>query len=117
MALVEALSQSDLPWATLGAGSNLLVPDPGIGAWYSSSTRISTTYKSRRSRGPGGVRLVAGAGLSLSRLAVHAADLGLSGLEFACGIPGSVAGGVRMNAGAHSGCMAEVCGWTARRES
>ena len=107
-ALVEVLSGSDLPWATLGAGSNLLVPDGGYRGVILKLDEDFHYVQEPEEQRAGRVRLVAGAGLSLSRLAVHAADLGLSGLEFACGIPGSVAGGVRMNAGAHSGCMADV---------
>ena len=49
-----------------------------------------------------------GAGLPAARLAAHVAEAGLSGLEFACAIPGSVGGSVAMNAGAHGSCMADV---------
>jgi UDP-N-acetylmuramate dehydrogenase len=52
--------------------------------------------------------LEAGAGSRLPHLARQAAALGLSGLEFAVGIPGTVGGGVIMNAGAHGSCMADV---------
>ena len=56
---------------------------------------------------PGG-RVRAGAGISLARLAVFAAEAGLSGLEFAHGIPGSLGGAVFMNAGAYGGEMRDV---------
>ena len=49
------------------------------------------------------------AGVTMSRAAVFAANLGLSGLEFAHGIPGSVGGGVYMNAGAYGGEICQVC--------
>ena len=49
------------------------------------------------------------AGVTMSRAAVFAANLGLSGLEFAHGIPGTVGGGVYMNAGAYGGEICQVC--------
>ena len=49
------------------------------------------------------------AGVTMSRAAVFAANLGLSGMEFAHGIPGSVGGGVYMNAGAYGGEIAQIC--------
>ena len=49
------------------------------------------------------------AGVTMSRAAVYAAKLGLSGLEFAHGIPGTVGGGVYMNAGAYGGEFCQVC--------
>jgi UDP-N-acetylmuramate dehydrogenase len=50
-----------------------------------------------------------GAGATMTRAAVFAANLGLSGLEFAHGIPGTVGGGVYMNAGAYGGEICQVC--------
>jgi UDP-N-acetylenolpyruvoylglucosamine reductase len=61
-----------------------------------------------RKQDDGRVCLVAGAAAVLARLSAVAADRGLSGLEFACGIPGTVGGGVIMNAGAHGVCLAAV---------
>ena len=52
--------------------------------------------------------MTAGAGMTLADLAKGTACLGLSGLEFACGIPGTVGGAVFMNAGAYDGEMAEI---------
>ena len=63
----------------------------------------------------GGIKLVEGsrlrvmAGVTMSRAAVFAANHGLSGLEFAHGIPGTVGGGVYMNAGAYGGEMSGIC--------
>jgi UDP-N-acetylmuramate dehydrogenase len=109
-ALTEALHLLDdagVPWAVLGAGSNLLVPDSGFRGVVLKLDDEFHYIEDPHERA-GRVTLVAGAGLPLSRLAVYVADMGLSGLEFSCGIPGSVGGGVFMNAGAHSGCMADV---------
>ena len=86
----------------LGNGSNLLVGDKGyrgvvirLGEGFS---RISVQ----------GERLTAGAGAPLGSVAKEALSAGLTGLEFASGIPGTVGGAVRMNAGAYGGEMSGV---------
>ena len=88
----------------LGAGTNVLAPDDGIrglviclkdcldGMEQLSDTRI---------------RIMGG--VTMTRAAVYACNLGLSGLEFAHGIPGTVGGGVCMNAGAYGGEICQVC--------
>jgi UDP-N-acetylmuramate dehydrogenase len=106
-AAVHLVSDAGVPWAVLGAGSNLLVPDPGYRGIVVKLDEEFHYVEAPIERA-GRVRLVAGAALPLSRLAVFAADAGLSGLEFSCGIPGSVGGGVYMNAGAHAWCVADV---------
>ena len=88
----------------LGNGSNLLVSDRG-------TDRFVVKLSGRLERGD--VRevnqqLVDWGGGSLSKLAVAALDRGLSGLEFAQGIPGSVGGGVYMNAGAYGGEISKI---------
>ncbi len=111
-ALVQVLAvlrDAAIPWAVLGAGSNVLVSDGGFpGALVTLDEGFHFVEAPRELPGTSDVRVVAGAGLPLTRLASHLADLGLSGLEFGCGIPGSVGGAVAMNAGAHGGCMADV---------
>lgn len=84
----------------LGNGSNLLVSDKGYDAVVVDTSALD------RLEAVGENTIYAESGVLLSRLAAFAADLGLSGLEFASGIPGSVGGAVRMNAGAYGG---EVC--------
>lgn len=88
----------------LGAGTNVLAPDEGIRGLViclkdclSGMEQISET----------GIRVMAG--VTMARAAVYASNLGLSGLEFAHGIPGSVGGGVYMNAGAYGGEIKDVC--------
>ncbi|HZK48430.1 MAG TPA: FAD-binding protein, partial [Thermoleophilia bacterium] len=108
IAAVRLLSDADVPWVVLGGGSNFLVPDSGYRGVVLKLDHHFHYVEEPEDADASSAWLVAGAGLPLSRLAVHVADLGLSGLEFACGIPGSVGGGVCMNAGAHSGCMADV---------
>ncbi len=85
----------------LGNGSNLLVSDKGCDAVI-----IDTSAMDQLTAVEGESAIYADSGVLLSRLANFAADRDLSGLEFASGIPGSVGGAVRMNAGAYGG---EVC--------
>ena len=88
----------------LGAGTNVLAPDEGVKG-------VIICLKDALS----GMELVddnhirVAAGVTMTRAAVFAANHGLSGLEFAHGIPGSVGGGVYMNAGAYGGEICQVC--------
>lgn len=102
------LEDAGAPWTVVGSGSNLLVAEQGYpGVVLKLDGALS--YVDGPYTGDGGqVRLVAGAALSLPRLATLAADRGLSGLEWACGIPGSLGGGVAMNAGAHGGSLGQA---------
>ncbi len=86
----------------LGNGTNVLFPDEGIDAV------VVVTTEMKDIRREDDASLVADAGASLSRLATEAWRAGLTGLEFAHGIPGSVGGGVVMNAGAYDGSLADV---------
>ena len=100
--LVEELRKSGEQWFVLGGGSNLLVSSEGF-----PGTVIRMTQMINIENPEPGI-LVADAGARLPHLAKHAASLGLSGLEFAVGIPGTVGGGAVMNAGAHGSCIANV---------
>lgn len=91
-----------LPWFVLGLGSNLLVRDKGI---RGVGIRLGGDFKSWRAEG---VKIQAGAAVALADLSRGAACLGLTGLEFACGIPGSLGGAVFMNAGAYDGELSRV---------
>ena len=86
----------------LGNGTNVLFPDEGLDAVV-----IATGEMKELRRGDGD-ELLADAGVSLARLATFAWQEGLTGLEFAHGIPGSLGGGVVMNAGAYDGTLADV---------
>ena len=87
----------------LGCGSNLLVKDSGIdGVVISTEKLLGITPV-----GDSGL-IYCGAGIKLNELCVFAQKQGLSGLEFAYGIPGSVGGAVYMNAGAYGGEMKDV---------
>lgn len=88
----------------LGAGTNVLAPDAGLRGLViclkdclEGMERLDDTT----------IRVAAG--VTMTRAAVFAANLGLGGLEFAHGIPGTVGGGVYMNAGAYGGEICQVC--------
>ena len=87
----------------LGNGSNILFPDEGL----PDLLLLSTEKLQKIFLLPDGA-VYAEAGVSLSRLAAFACEQGLTGLEFASGIPGTVGGGLRMNAGAYGGEMKDV---------
>lgn len=84
----------------LGAGTNVLAPDEGL------DRLVICTKAMSQLKDLGDGRIEAQCGVPLARLASFARDLGLTGLEFAHGIPGSVGGGIYMNAGAYGG---ELC--------
>ena len=91
-----------LPVTVIGHGSNLLVLDGGIRGL------VICIGRNMRKITRNGNILTAQAGAMLGSVAMEAADSGLSGLEFASGIPGTAGGGVTMNAGAYDGEMSQV---------
>src|SRR5581483_827758 len=91
--LLERLNRSALPYFVLGGGRSLLIRDGGI-----AGVVIHLKHLNRiETAGPAG--LTAQAGAPYPKLSLFAAERGLSGLEFAVGIPGTVGGAVAMNAG------------------
>jgi len=102
---VQVLNQNHYPYFILGRGTNLLVQDAGMRAVAIS---MEEGFSQVECTDPSGT-VRAGAGLRLSRLLRFCLKHSLSGLEFIAGIPGSVGGALRMNAGTHAGEMAEVC--------
>lgn len=87
----------------IGNGSNLLVPDEGLDRLIIATGRMQKLEIQGEPK-----HMVAAAGVPLAKLADYACKLGLSGLEFAHGIPGTVGGGLYMNAGAYGGEMSQV---------
>lgn len=105
--LAEVLKVSallDVKPAILGAGTNILAPDEGISGLVIC---LKDCFDGIERLDAHRIRVMAG--VTMTRAAVYAANLGLSGLEFAHGIPGSVGGGVFMNAGAYGGEICQVC--------
>lgn len=102
--LLRAANAQQIEVFLLGRGSNLLVPDEGVdGLVISLGTDAWATFEPRADG-----RVWVGAGLRLKNLCGLAAKAGLSGFEFLEGIPGSVGGALRMNAGAMGGWMFDV---------
>ncbi|WP_124727708.1 UDP-N-acetylmuramate dehydrogenase [Staphylospora marina] len=91
-----------LPWTVIGRGSNLLVRDGGIRGVV---IKLDEGFNHLRIEG---TRVTVGGGYSTILLASVTAKKGLSGLEFAGGIPGNVGGAVYMNAGAHGSEISRV---------
>ncbi len=87
----------------LGSGTNVLAPDEGL-----PGVVIRTRSLNKIRRNPDGT-ITAQSGATLARLAGFALEQSLTGLEFAQGIPGTVGGGLMMNAGAYDGQMSLVC--------
>lgn len=96
------LNMVGVPYFVVGNGSNLLVNDIGYqGVILQIGPKMSGIAVK-------GTRIAAKAGARLSQVAQEAMEHGLTGLEFASGIPGTVGGGVMMNAGAYGGEMSQV---------
>jgi len=97
-AVVKYCHERSLPFFVIGRGSNLLVRDGGV-----RGVVICLAHASFSRIDIAGERLHCGAGAKLKAVAVEAKRSGLSGVEFLEGIPGSVGGALRMNAGAMGG--------------
>lgn len=111
MELMKFAYSKRFPVFFLGGGTNLLVRDGGIrGIVVNISQGLGGVSWHEEAGGDGEaqVKCVAGAGVKLSKLAGVAEERGLSGLEFATGIPGTLGGALLMNAGAYGGEMKDV---------
>lgn len=136
--LIAELGNLDIPWRVIGAGSNVIIPDDGLNfvlirlgnefarviplvsgadegagpqtlfqrAIIATSKLASELTKSAKQKSP--LPVCAFGGTSLMGLSRRVTEAGLSGLEFAAGIPASVGGAVFMNAGAHGNSISEV---------
>jgi len=101
-AALDIIRRRQVPWFVLGKGSNTLVTDKGIrGVVIKLGEQFDTVRFD-------GETVHAGASYSFVRLSWEAAKKGLTGLEFAGGIPGTVGGAVYMNAGAHGSDVSRI---------
>ena len=100
-AVLAVCKKADIPWYVIGNGSNLLVSDEGYPGVIISTEKFDKLEIE-------GNTVTAGAGVILSKVANMAHKSGLTGLEFAAGIPGSVGGACVMNAGAYGSEMKHV---------
>jgi len=100
-AVLRLVQKHNLSLLVMGNGSNLLVRDKGIRGMVLKTSGLKDVVRE-------GNKVRAGAGMLLGALAQKTAGWGLSGLEFASGIPGTVGGAVVMNAGAYGGEMVQI---------
>ena len=100
--VVSLCRNMNIPLHVIGNGSNILVGDDGVDGVVLALFNTFSDYEIKDNV------ITAQAGMSLIKLAVIALREGLTGLEFASGIPGSVGGAVYMNAGAYDGQMKDV---------
>lgn len=100
--VLALVNEYKLPLTILGNGSNVLVQDKGIRGVVVKFARPMAEIRHE------GTRIIAGAGALLKDVSEAAAQSSLTGLEFACGIPGSIGGAIFMNAGAYDGEMKNV---------
>jgi len=104
-ALAGVLATTRLPLLVVGRGSNLLVADAG---WPGVVLHLGQRFRATR---VDGTELEAGGAMPLPGLAARSAAASLGGMAFAVAIPGTVGGGVRMNAGAHGTELADRLVW------
>lgn len=100
--IVSLCIEREIPYYIIGNGSNLLVGDKGFRGV------IIQIFKNMREIRIDGETVTAQAGALLSKVAAAAYEAGLTGFEFASGIPGTLGGAVRMNAGAYGGEIRQV---------
>jgi UDP-N-acetylmuramate dehydrogenase len=100
--LLHFANKNGIQFVVVGNGTKLLVGDKGIDGIVVKMCGCFDDVQVK------GATMTAGAGCLLPRVSKLAADQGLSGLEFAIGIPGTVGGGVFMNAGAHGSSISEI---------
>lgn len=100
--LLNLLSSSKTPWVVLGEGSNTIVYDQGI------KGVVVSTKKLKKFEIVEETKVLAESGVILGTILNKTIKAGLTGIEFAAGIPGTVGGGIFMNAGANNGEIKDV---------
>lgn len=100
--VINIAKENDIKYTVIGNGSKLLIKDGGIRGIVIKFMNNMSQYNIHENI------VTANAGVSLPLLAVKCKESGLTGLEFACGIPASLGGAVYMNAGAYNSEMANV---------
>lgn len=99
--IIKLCKEHGIPYYVMGNGSNLLVKDGGIRGIMIKLIKLNEVKVEEN-------KIITGSGISLKDISTIALNNGLSGFEFACGIPGSVGGAVTMNAGAYNGEISHV---------
>lgn len=104
IAIAQTCKENDIPLRVLGFGSNILVADTGLRGVVMRFTESFTDVSVDTTD----MTITAQAGASNAHVSEQACAAGLSGYEFACGIPGSIGGAALMNAGAYGGDFSSV---------
>ena len=102
--LLRVSTAENIPFSVLGAGTNVLAPDAGLPELVIC---LKDALQGMEQLDDTHIRVYAG--VTMTRAAVFAAERNLGGMEFAHGIPGTVGGGVYMNAGAYGGEIKDIC--------
>lgn len=102
--IIEFTRNNNIPLSIVGNGSNLLVKDDGIRGIVLKPDIQTIEIQENNNE----IFVSVGAGYPVPKLAIEMAKRGYSGLEFAAGIPGTIGGAVRMNAGAYGGEMKDI---------
>lgn len=98
--VLAIIKEENVPLTVIGNGSNLLVSDKGIRGVVVCTCKMKEISAN-------GTEITASCGVTMAALAACAKQASLTGLEFASGIPGTVGGGIVMNAGAYDGCLSD----------
>ncbi|MGB3221980.1 MAG: UDP-N-acetylmuramate dehydrogenase [Desulforhopalus sp.] len=106
--LLAFLIKEQIPWRVVGRGTNLLVKDKGFAGVIFLLGGDFNNIERDAAGAADSVIVKAGAGSSLTQISFRCIEWGLTGVEFACGIPGSLGGAVIMNAGAWGGEMSSI---------
>lgn len=106
--LLAFLAKDNIPWRVIGRGTNLLVKDEGFaGVIIILGAEFKTTLD-QSTKDTETVLVRVGSGYALAKFALDCIEWGLTGIEFACGIPGTFGGAVIMNAGAWGSDMSSI---------
>lgn len=108
--LMQVLAEHQLEFSIIGAGSNVLFADEGIDRWI---IRLGGSFRGWREEpySEGAVRVIVGGAFPVIALSRELSSKGYDGIAFAGGIPASLGGAVRMNAGAHGGEFSQIVEW------
>ena len=104
--IISCLGDGDIPFIPVGNWTNMIVKDGGYRGVIISLQHLNRVIRSERNAGH--VLIDAEAGVSLAEIVRSSADESLTGIEFCAGIPGSVGGAVRMNAGAYGNEIKDI---------
>lgn len=99
--VIKLCKKNNIPFYIMGNGSNLLVKDGGIRGIIIKLIKLNHIRVE-------GNKIISESGASLKEISAAALNSSLTGIEFACGIPGSVGGAVTMNAGAYNGEISHI---------